>query len=118
MQEVLNSYQTDATTTELLTTSQSRRSGLFLGSCLIKYNGCLWIGNNSALQSNLISAFHGSAGGGGRYGVRVMYQRLSKLLSCHGMKKHVEEFQVCQQARHERAVLVGLLQPLPIPTRP
>ena len=38
------------------------------------------------------------------------------------MKRHIDEFikqcQVCQQAKHERTLPAGLLQPLPVPSCP
>jgi hypothetical protein len=87
---------------------------------LIKYKGRLWIGNNSALQTKLISAMHSSAMGG-HSGVRATY-RVRKQYYWKGIKLQVEEFvkqcQLCQQAKHENTLPAGLLQPLPVPTRP
>jgi hypothetical protein len=76
-------------------------------------------GANSELQQKLMSAFHCSAVGG-HSGVPVTYARLKQLFAWRGMKHAVHQFvshcTVCQQAKADQAKLLGLLQPLPVPT--
>lgn len=95
--------------------------GYSLDQGLIKFQGRLWIGNNSALQTKLISALHSSAVGG-HSGARATYHWVSQLFHRSGMKQQIEDWirqcQICQQAKHERTHPGGLLQPLPVPTRP
>lgn len=124
IQEVLNSYQTDARALARLTrlaVHTPDEQGYSLDQGLIKFQGRLWIGNNSALQTKLISALHSSAVGG-HSGIRATYHRVSQLFHWSGMKQQVEDWirqcQICQQAKHERTHPGGLLQPLPVPTRP
>lgn len=85
---------------------------------LIRLHGRVWLGNNSALQTKLISAFHASAIGG-HSGILPTYQRLKKLFAWTGMKVAVENFVkqcgTCQQANYDHKRPAGLLQPLPIP---
>lgn len=67
VQEVLNSYETDATAQSLLTQLaivSPDAAGFALEQGLIKYKGRLWIADNTALQTKLISALHESAVGG------------------------------------------------------
>lgn len=123
-QEVINSYSTDPNAQELLAQLailSPDSKGHSLEEGLIRYKGRLWIGNNSALQTKLISAMHSSAVGG-HSGVRATYQRVRKQYYWPGIKKQVEDWvrqcQLCQQAKHENTLPAGLLQPLPIPTRP
>jgi hypothetical protein len=88
---------------------------------VIRFQGRLWIGANTALQTKLVSVFHASAMGG-HSGVTATYQRLRKLFAWKGLKQAVEGFMrqcfVCQHAKHEHVKTPGLLQPLPIPTEP
>jgi hypothetical protein len=76
------------------------------------------VGNNSALQTKLISAFHASAIGG-HSGIEATYQRLKHLFAWVGMKTAVADFvkqcDICQHAKHSNQHPQGLLQPLPIP---
>jgi hypothetical protein len=123
-QEVINSYVPDSKAQELLTQLaivSPDKKGHELHDGLIRYKGRLWIGNNSALQTKLISAMHSSAVGG-HSGVRATYQRVRKQYYWSGIKNQVEEFVkqciLCQQAKHENTLPAGLLQPLPVPTRP
>lgn len=123
-QEVINSYVTDTRAQELLTQLaivSPDKKGHELHDGLIRYKGRLWIGNNSALQTKLIHAMHGTAVGG-HSGVRATYQRVCKQYYWPGIKQQVEEYvkqcQLCQQAKYENTLPAGLLQPLPIPSRP
>lgn len=50
-----------------------------------------WIGQNTALQTKLIAAFHSSALGG-HSGVTATYHRLKKLFVWKGMKTDVESY--------------------------
>jgi hypothetical protein len=45
---------------------------------LLDTKGRVWIGNNSTLQTKLISNFHASALGG-HSGIQATYQRLKKM---------------------------------------
>jgi hypothetical protein len=67
---------------------------------VIRVGKLIWIGNNSALKTRLINAFHSTAlGGGGHSGVQATYFRLKKLFKWKGLKVDVEDFvkqcQVC-----------------------
>ena len=124
LQEVANSYETDADAQDLLqrlAVFSPDEHGYELRQGVIRLQDRLWIGANTALQTKLISAFHASAIGG-HSGVTTTYQRLKKLFAWRGLKQAVEEFvhqfAVCQHAKHEHIKPPGLLQPLPIPTEP
>lgn len=121
IQEVVNSYATDADAQQLLTelaVSSPNDKGFMLSGGLIKKHDKIWVGANSGLQSKLIAVFHSSPIGG-HSGIHATYHRLKKLFVWTGMKQAVEEFVqqcgVCQQAKHEHCKYPGLLQPLPIP---
>jgi hypothetical protein len=124
LQEVLNSYLTDADAqrrlTELAIASPDAQ-GYELKDGLIRLRGRVWIGSNSALQTKLITAFHSSAIGG-HSGADATYQRLKRLFAWTGLKAQVKDFikqcDVCQHAKHSHSPPAGLLQPLPIPTGP
>jgi len=67
LQEVSNSYRTDSMAQQLLTQlaiHSPDSSGYSLHNGLIRFKGKLWIGNNSALQTKIIAAFHASPIGG------------------------------------------------------
>jgi hypothetical protein len=124
LQEVLNSYLTDADAqrrlTELAIASPDAQ-GYELKDGLIRLRGRVWIGSNSALQTKSITAFHSSAIGG-HSGADATYQRLKRLFAWTGLKAQVKDFikqcDVCQHAKHSHSPPAGLLQPLPIPTGP
>ena len=66
MQEVVNSYATDAEAQQklqALAILSPDEQAYSLGSGVIKFKGKIWIGQNAALQTKLISAFHASAMG-------------------------------------------------------
>jgi hypothetical protein len=122
MQEILNSYTTDPDAQkrlQQLALSSPDEHGYELAHGVIRFNGRIWIGANSALQTKLISALHASAVGG-HSGIQATYQRLKRLFAWHGMKAAVEDFvrqcNVCQHAKHINTAPAGLLQPMPIPT--
>ena len=67
LQEVLNSYATDSEAQQKLHSLalvSPDEQGFELCQGIIRKQGCIWIGNNSATQTKLISAFHNSAIGG------------------------------------------------------
>lgn len=92
--------------------------GFTLEKGLIRKGPLVWIGNNSALQTKLIAAFHSSAIGG-HSGVNATYNRLKRLFMWKGMKTDVDNYVkqcvVCQHAEHSHSHPDGLLQPLPVP---
>lgn len=67
LQEVANSYETDADAQELLAKlalCDTDEQGRTLQQGVIRQHGRLWIGANTALQTKLIAALHHSAMGG------------------------------------------------------
>jgi hypothetical protein len=121
LQEVLSSYATNLQAQERiarLALVSPDKHGYDLANGLIRFNRCIWIGANLAIQTKLIAALHASAIGG-HFGVQATYHRLKRLFAWRGMKLAVEEFvrqcDVCQHAKHSNTHPAGLLQPLPIP---
>jgi len=121
IQEVLNSYTTDSQAQTLLAqlvVQSPNASGYSLKDGLIRHQGKLWMGQNSALQTKIIAAFHSSPIGG-HSGVYATYQRIKQSFTWKGLKQHVEsyvqQFEVCQKAKHVHTLPAGKLQPLPIP---
>lgn len=119
-----NSYETDADAQDLLqrlALCSPDEQGYELRQGVIRFHNKLWIGANSVLQTKLITAFHASAVGG-HSGATATYQRVKKHFAWRGLKQAVEEFvrqcEVCQHAKHEHIKMLGLLQPLPVPTEP
>jgi hypothetical protein len=122
IQEVLNSYTTDSNAQQLLqqlAISSPDQQGYHLQQGLIWHQGKIWIGHNSALQTKIIAACHSSALGG-HSDIAVTYARLKNHFSWKGMKMDMENFvkqcTVYQHVKHSLQHLMGLLQPLPIPT--
>ena len=94
LQEVLNSYATDPKAKQLLAQlaiHSPDASGFSLHQNLIRHQGKVWIGDNSALQTKLIAAFHSSAIGG-HSGTKATYHRLKNLFAWKGMKQDVDNF--------------------------
>ena len=92
-------------------------NGSRLGQGLIRHNDLIWIGQNSALQTKLIAAFHSNAIGG-HSGVNATYQRLNHHFAWKGMtadvESYIEQCSICQHAKHSHTHPAGFLQPLPI----
>jgi hypothetical protein len=64
VQEVVNSYHTDSQAAALLqelAVHNPNDKGYSLSECVIRYKDKIWVGQNFALQTKLISAFHSSA---------------------------------------------------------
>ena len=121
LQEVLNSYVTDANAQTLLTQltlASPDPQGYSLMDGLIRYYGHIWIGENTAVRTKIIAALHSSPIGG-HSGIQATYYRVKQLFHWKGMKQDVEHFvkqcTICQQAKHEHSHPAGLLQPLPLP---
>jgi len=121
VQEVCNTYATDAKSQQLLAqlaVTSPDENGFSLKNGVIKKHNLIWVGPNFAMQTKLIAAFHSSALGG-HSGVNATYHRLKKLFIWPGMKSDVDSFvkqcQICQQSKHSHTHPSGLLQPLPIP---
>ena len=121
VQEVVNSYATDPKAQDLLTKLALHSpddDGFALHQNIIRHNGKVWIGDNSALQTRLIATLH-SLAIGGHSGTNATYHRLKYLFSWKGMKQDVDSFvkqcSICQHAKHVNALPSGLLAPLPIP---
>lgn len=123
LQEVVETYSGNPYAHSLLTKlalhpdvvpSFSLRDGL------LRYKSRIWIGDDSALRSKLMSAFHSSAMGG-HSGFPVTYRRLKQLFAWSRMitdvQRFVSECEVCQRAKPDRTKLPGLLRPLPVPDR-
>lgn len=94
IQEVTNSYVTDPQAHDLLArlaVSSPDQQGFSLHQGIIRLNNRIWVGNNSALQTKLITALHSSAIGG-HSGQRATYQRLKKMFYWKVMKQDVETF--------------------------
>jgi len=91
IQEVLNSYATDPKAQQLLqrlAVSSPDTASFSLDKGLIRHNNTIWIGQNSALQTKLIAAFHSSAIGG-HSRVAATYYKLKKHFAWKGMKQDV-----------------------------
>jgi transposase InsO family protein len=121
VQEVLNSYTIDSKAQQLLqqlTIHSPDEQGYSLDKGLIWFNGKVWIGHNSALQTKIIAFCHSSAIRG-HSGIATTYQRLKRYFAWKAMKQDVENYvrqcTICQQSKHLNTHPFGLLQPLPIP---
>ena len=120
LQEVSNSYLIDAVAQQLLAqlaVHSPDSDGYTLHNGLIRYNGKIWVGNNSALQTKIIASLHASPIGG-HSGIQATYYRVKNHFFWKGLKQDVENFvkqcDVCQHAKHTHDHPAGLLQPLPI----
>lgn len=121
IQEVINSYATDAKAQDLLkklAISSPYSQGYSLDKGLIGQQDKVWIGHNSALQTKLIVACHSSAIGG-HSGIAATNYKLKRHFSWKGMRQEVENYikrcSICQHSKHSHNHPLELLQPIPIP---
>ena len=123
VQEVLNSYTTDSHAQTLLVQlaiHSPNAAGYILEGGFIRYQGKLWVGQNSALQTKIISAFHPSPIGG-HSGVYATYQRVKQHFTWKGLKQASSRWNLlcssvryAKKAKHVHTHPAGKLQPLPI----
>ena len=93
MEEIIASYSQDDKAKELLQELVVRppaNSQYQLVQGLLRYKGCIWVGNNLELQENFFSAFHDSPLGG-HSGFPVTYHRIHSLFRWIGMKKFIKD---------------------------
>lgn len=121
MDQVLNSYEADTFSQQLLLTlaTTTDNTGPYtLQSGILRYKGHVWVGSCEALQIQIISALHDSPVGG-HSGFPVTYQRIKQLLAWKNIKPMIKSYvaacTVCQQSKPNRHKYPRLLQPLPIP---
>ena len=92
-----------------------------LSNGLLRYDGRIWVGSDTKLQLQIVSAFHDSTQGG-HSGFPVTYRHLCSLFKWPRMKQIIREYvrscHICQEAKPERLPPAGLLQPLPVPSEP
>lgn len=76
------------------------------------------MGNNSTLQTKVLTVLHCSAIGG-HSSIQATFSRVNRLFAWPGIRKAIRQFvsecSVCKQAKAERVRYPGLLQPLPVP---
>jgi hypothetical protein len=121
---VIESYSTDDYAQQILqklAVDSGAVAHFTLVQGVLRYKNRIWVGHDTELRQQLISAFHDSPQGG-HSGFPVSYRRISALFSWPGLKTMVREYvrccHTCQQAKPERLPPAGLLQPLPIPSGP
>jgi hypothetical protein len=94
MTEVMNDYQEDQATLELIAKlfiDPVVVPGFSLHNGILKFHNRIWVGSNPPLQDKLLKACHASAIGG-HSGILVTYRRMNKLFSWKGMKADVVQF--------------------------
>lgn len=119
--DVVHGYFQDEQSKQLLTElslNPHAKEHYTLSQGVLRFKGRIWVGNNSQMQHQLITALHSSPVGG-HSGFPVTYQRIKALFAWPGMKKMIHQWvqdcTICQQAKPDCAKYPGLLQPLPIP---
>jgi hypothetical protein len=124
LSSVTASYASDARAQKLLqqlALDPASSDTFTLNQGILRYKGRIWVGNDNKLQLQIVLAFHDSPQGG-HSGFPMTYCHLVSLFSWPFMKSMIRDYvrccHVCQQAKLEWLPLVGLLQPLPIPTKP
>lgn len=117
---VVTSYASDPQATELITKLSLKPDSVpnyTLSGGVLRFKNRIWIGNDKALQSQLISAMHSSTLGG-HSGIPVTYSKLKQYFFWPAMKSSIQQYiqacGICQQAKPDRARYPGLLQPLPV----
>lgn len=87
----------------------------------ILQNGCIWLPKGSQFISTILAKFHNTLIGG-HMGIVKTMARIGENFVWPSMKKDVQLYistcLVCQQTKNDHQKRVGLLCPLPIPTRP
>lgn len=123
LEEIVQSYTADAKAQELLqqlSVQPDSKPNFQLLNGIVRYKGCIWVGNKSELHTKIYQAFHATLLGG-HSGFPVTNKRIHALFKWVGMKKFVQQYVqsclICQKAKPERVSYPGLLSPLPVPTK-
>lgn len=122
MEIVVEGYGKDPETKQLLTElalNPTDEQGCTFKDGVIRFHGRIWLGNHKGAQQAVLIALHDS-GVGGHSGITAIYHKVNALFAWHGLKKDVTHFvspcATCQQAKHEIVKILGLLQPMPVPS--
>lgn len=120
LREGYEEFSKDKALLEELAVSGHNDKGFALSDGIIRFQGRIWVGDNSLAQQHILQAMHAS-GIGGHSGVTATYNRVKSLFAWPQMKQAVQQFvqqcETCQPAKVEHTKLPGLLQPLPVPTQ-
>lgn len=121
MDQVIQSYSTDASCLELITKLSidgNAVPNVTFKDGILRYKSRVYIGNTGQLKHQLIQNFHNSAFGG-HSGERAILKRLQLIfhwpLMQQDVKSYVQSCPVCQKNKSENTPYPGLLAPLPVP---
>ena len=122
--ELKASYEADSAIQAILYTfkeSGNPPKGFSLVDGLLFFKSRIYLGPTSPLKSSILHhVHHGPLGGHSSY-VKTLH-RVKQDFYWPGMKKdlkqYIKECDVCQRVKHENCRVAGLLQPLPIPSKP
>lgn len=95
--------------------------GFSLVDGLLFFKGRIYLGPNNVLKPSILHHVHNGPLGGHLGYVKTLH-RIKQDFYWPDMKKdlqqYIKECDVCQRVKHENCRSVGLLQPLPIPSKP
>jgi hypothetical protein len=121
IKEVANSYATDAHAQDLLTqlvVCSPNEQGFSLHQGIIRLGQQIWVGENFAIRTKLIAAFHSTALGC-HSGIHAIYMRIKKHFMWKGLKQDVDNYvkqcSIYQHAKSEKTNPARLLQLLFVP---
>ncbi|KAM7497180.1 hypothetical protein LguiA_021594 [Lonicera macranthoides] len=124
LSEVSNSWTGDELVQTILAkllSGSNDLSGYTFTNDTLRYKGRLYIGVNGDLRQKIIQELHHS-GSGGHSRTKATLKRIEQFFYWPNMitdvTKAVKECLICQRSKSEHVPYPGLLQPLPIPTRP
>lgn len=119
--DIQKSYEGDVHAHKILSmigTDSDPEGRYSLGAGLLRYDGRIYVGEETEIRTELIRTYHSSAFGG-HSGMRATYHRIKVLFYWPGLKKAVEKFirecPVCQVTKSENIHIPGLLDPLEVP---
>ena len=92
LEAVVSAYASDPQAQELITKLSLKQDVVpyyTLSGGVLRFKNRIWVGNNTSLQSQLISAMHTSALGG-HSGIPVTYSKLKQYFAWPAMKSSVQ----------------------------
>ena len=124
VEQLKESYETDPEIKDILQQMDKETVGSLkfqLKGEVLYYKHRIYISKNNPLKQDILSYMHDSPISG-HTGSEKTLQRARKDFFWKGMKSDIQAYikhcEVCQRAKGENTKPTGLLQPLPIPTRP
>jgi RNase H-like domain found in reverse transcriptase/Integrase zinc binding domain len=121
IEELKTSYKGDVWAADILEGAKQKTSlplGITVHCGIIRKGARIYVGDQGHWRGKLVQALHDTSLGG-HSGILVTYQRVKKQFYWPKLKEevmeHVQTCEICQLNKGENILILGLLEPIPVP---